>query len=86
MFIFRSIFLGFNIFYKSIKANLLKVITIKNYLELIIITKIYIFNNIARYFRYLISNYLFIIGLFIKAFARALKNIFIKLDRVAKKV
>ncbi len=84
LFILGSTFLSFNIFCKSIKADLAKVVAIKDCLELIIITKIYVFINAAKYFRYLISNYLFVIELFIKAFTGALKNIPIKLDYVAK--
>ncbi len=85
MFIFKSIFLSFNIFYKSIKTDLVKVAAIKDCLELVIITKICAFTNVAKYFKHLINNYLFVIELFIKAFVGALKNIFIKLDYIAKK-
>ncbi len=85
MFIFKSTFLSFNIFYKNIKANLAKIAAIKNCPKLATITKIYIFINVAKYFKYLISNYLLIIKLFTKISIRAFKNIFIKLDYIAKK-
>ncbi len=68
LFIFRNIFLSFNISCKSIEANLAKIATIKDCLELVIITKIYVFTNIAKYFRYLISNYLLVVELLCLAY------------------
>lgn len=57
LFIFKSTFLSFYIFYNNITINSLKVTAIYNYLILIIIIEVYSFINAISYLYYLIKSY-----------------------------